>query len=119
MRSSSNLDENHSTQELRRSKRPKNITNFGLDFITAFLIEDDPKTYQEAMKSVDATFWKDAIHSELESIVANHTWELVELLRGCKTIGCKWVFKKKLKANGTIDKFKARLVAKSILKKKG
>ena len=119
VRSSLNLDESPSTQELRCSKRPKNGTNFGLDFITTFLIEDDPKTYQEAMISIDATFWKDAIHSELESIVANHTWELVELLRGCKTIGCKWVFKKKLKANGTIDKFKARLMAKRYTKKEG
>ena len=119
MRSSSNLDENHSTQELRRSKRPKNGTNFGPDFITTFLIEDEPKTYQEAMKSVDATFWKDAIHSELESIMANHTWELVEFPRGCKTIGCKWVFKKKLKADRSIDKFKARLVAKGYTQKEG
>ena len=61
----------------------------GLTLSLLFLIEDDPKTYQEAMKLVDATFWKDAIHSELESIMANHTWELVELPRGCKTIGCK------------------------------
>ena len=45
VRSSSDLDESHSTQELRHSKRPKNRTNFGPDFITAFLIEDDPKTY--------------------------------------------------------------------------
>ena len=45
VRSSSNLDESHSTQELRHSKRPKNRTNFGPDFIIAFLIEDDPKTY--------------------------------------------------------------------------
>ena len=119
VRSGSNLDENHSTQELRRSKRPRNGTNFGLDFIIAFLIEDNPKTYQDAIKSVDATFWKDAIHSELESIMANHTWELVELPRGCKTIGCKWVFKKKLKADGSIDKFKSRLVAKWYTQKEG
>ena len=91
----------------------------GLTLSLLFLIEDDPKTYQEAMKSVDATFWKDAIHSELESIVANHTWELVVLPRGCKTIGCKLVFKKKLKANGTIEKFKARLVAKGYTQKEG
>jgi hypothetical protein len=37
------------TQELRRSKRSRTETGFGLDFITAFLSEDDPKTYQEAM----------------------------------------------------------------------
>uniref|UniRef100_A0A2N9HRF5 Uncharacterized protein n=1 Tax=Fagus sylvatica TaxID=28930 RepID=A0A2N9HRF5_FAGSY len=107
------------TQELRRSKRSRTETGFGLDFIIAFLSEDDPKTYQEAMKSIDASFWKDAINSELESIMANHTWELVDLPRGCKPIGCKWVFKKKLKADGSIDKFKARLVAKGYTQKEG
>ena len=56
VRSSSNLDESHSMQEIRRSKRSKNGANFGPDFITTFLIKDDLKTYQEAMKSVDATF---------------------------------------------------------------
>ena len=119
VRLSSNLDESHSTQELRRSKRPKNGTNFGPNFITTFLIEDDPKTYQQAMKLVGATFWKDAIHSELESIMANHPRELVELPRGCKAIGCERVFKKKLKADGSIDKFKTRLVAKGYTQKEG
>ena len=89
VRPSSNLDVSHSAQQLRCSKRRTNGTNFGPDFITAFLIEDDPKTYQEAMKLVAATFWKDAIHNKLESIMANHTRELVELPRGCKPIGCK------------------------------
>ena len=107
------------TQELRRSKRSRTETGFGLDFITAFLSKDDPKTYQEAMKSIDASFWKDAINSELESIMANHTWELVDLPRECKPIGCKWIFKKKLKVDGSIDKFKARLVAKGYTKKEG
>ena len=71
------------------------------------------------MKSIDASFWKDAINSELESIMANHTWELVDLPRGCMPIGCKWVFKKKLKVDGSIDKFKARLVAKGYTQKEG
>jgi hypothetical protein len=44
VRSISTLDESHSTQELRRSKRPKIGTNFGPDFVTAFLTEDDPMT---------------------------------------------------------------------------
>ena len=44
--------------------------------------------------------------------MSNHTWELVELPPKVKSIGCKWVFKRKLKLDGTIDKFKACLVAK-------
>jgi hypothetical protein len=31
---------------------------------------------------------------------------------GCKPVGCKWIFKKKLKPDGIIDKYKARLVSK-------
>ena len=42
----------------------------------------------------------------------NRTWELVNLPLGNKPIGCKWIFKRKLRIDGTIDKYKTRLVAK-------
>ena len=53
----------------------------------------------------------------MESLISNRTWKLVDLPSGCKTIGCKWVLRKKLKLDGSIDKFKARLVAKSFKQK--
>jgi hypothetical protein len=104
--------------EVRHSKRMRKPTNFGSDFYT-FLIENDPVSFQEAMSSQDAAFWREAINDEIESIMSNHVWKLVDLPVGCKTIGCKWIFKKKLKADGTIDKFKARLVAKGFKQKEG
>ncbi|GKA39172.1 zinc finger, CCHC-type containing protein [Tanacetum coccineum] len=54
--------------------------------------------------------WKEAITSEIDSILQNHTWELVDLPPGCKPLGYKWIFKKKMKADDIIDKYKARLV---------
>ncbi len=45
-------------------------------------------------------------------IEKNDTWELINLPQGQKSIGIKWVFKTKLKANGEVDKYKARLVVK-------
>ena len=42
----------------------------------------------------------------------NHTWELVELPKGCKPLGSKWIFKRKMKAYGSIHKYKARFVIK-------
>ena len=41
------------------------------------------------MKSIDAPFWLEAINSELDSIMSNYTWELVELPPKVKPIGCK------------------------------
>ena len=80
-------DDNEET-ELRRSKRVRKGTDFGKDFFT-FLVGDDPLTYKEAISSPDVPFWKEAINNELESILSNHTWELVDLLPGAKPIGCK------------------------------
>jgi hypothetical protein len=42
----------------------------------------------------------------------SHTWELVDLSSRSKSLGHKWIFKRKIKVDGTIDKFKARFVVK-------
>ena len=109
--------------ELRRSKRPRKATSFGPDYLT-FLSEDlssegEPQTYKGAMSTPEAPFWKEAVQNEIDSIMQNHTWTLSDLPKGSKAIGCKWVFKRKLKADGTIDKYKARLVAKGYRQKEG
>ncbi|GJR85872.1 zinc finger, CCHC-type containing protein [Tanacetum coccineum] len=70
-----------------------------------YSIEEDPRTYNEAMQSCDAAFWKEAIDDEIGYIMENNTWVLSDL-----PLGCKWIFKRKIKVDGTIDKFKARLV---------
>ena len=71
------------------------------------------------MKSQDARFWEEAINDEMDSIMENKTWKLVDLPPGSKPIGCKWIFKKKMKVDGTIEKFKARLVARGFTQKEG
>ena len=119
------------TTEPRRSKRIRTETYFGPDFVTAFLVEtfynldidviteelvsiflikEDPKAYQEAVKSIDAIFWREDIKSEIDCLKSNKTWELTNLPKGSRPISSKWIFKKKLKFDGSIDKYKARLV---------
>jgi len=44
---------------------------------------------------------------------------LVDLPAGCKTVGCKWVFKTKCNANGEVERYKARLVAKGYNQREG
>ncbi|KAK1627737.1 hypothetical protein QYE76_002052 [Lolium multiflorum] len=92
-----------------RSKRQRTAKSFGNDFIV-YLVDDTPLPFQK-LSHLDADYWKEAVQSEMDSILANGTWELTER-PGCKPVGCKWVFKKKLRADGTIEKYKARLVPK-------
>ncbi|GJS85558.1 zinc finger, CCHC-type containing protein [Tanacetum coccineum] len=56
---------------------------------------------------------------EIGSIMENNTWVLSDLPPGCKPLGCKWIFKRKMKVDGTIDKFKARLVIQGFRQKEG
>jgi hypothetical protein len=54
-----------------------------------------------------------AIKEEIKMIKKNKTWELVGWLENKEVIGVKWVYKTKLNSNGSIQKYKERLVAKS------
>jgi hypothetical protein len=49
---------------------------------------------------------------EMEALDKNEAWDLVEFLNGRNPIGSKWVFKKKLNAEGKVEKYKDRLVPK-------
>ncbi|CAM8902544.1 unnamed protein product [Rhodiola kirilowii] len=74
---------------------------------------------QQEEVSEEGPSWKEAIKSELDSILQNHAWELVDLPQGCKSLDSKWIFTKKMKVDGTIEKHKARLVIKGYRQKEG
>ncbi|GJY82139.1 zinc finger, CCHC-type containing protein, partial [Tanacetum coccineum] len=113
--------------ELRKSKRNRTPKDFGPEFQLyliegtrdevsdqhsyCFNVKDDPKTFDEAMKSQDVAFWKEAINDEMDSIMGNHTWVLADLPPGCKPLCCKWIFKRKLKVDETIENTIRLLIA--------
>ena len=59
------------------------------------------------------------MQEELNSMRKNNVWELVKLPYNQKSIGSKWIFKRKLNATGQVDKYKARLVAKGFTQMEG
>lgn len=52
------------------------------------------------------------MQDEYDALIKNGTLELIDPPLGCKPIGCKWIFRNKYKADDTLEKHKARLVAK-------
>ncbi|GJY53568.1 ribonuclease H-like domain-containing protein [Tanacetum coccineum] len=55
----------------------------------------------------------------METLNRNQTWEITDLPKGKRPIGCKWIYKIKYKSNGEIERYKARLVAKGFSQREG
>ena len=81
---------------------------------------NEPRNYSEAVTCAESSQWSIAMIEEIESLHKNQTWDLVKLPKDKKTVGCKWIFKKKEGIPGVEDaRYKARLVAKGYSQKKG
>ncbi|KAJ9539359.1 hypothetical protein OSB04_032092 [Centaurea solstitialis] len=80
------------------------------------LSNHEPTSYKEASSNPD---WQKAMQEELQALDKAHTWEFVPLPPSKSRIGSKRVFKIKTKFDGSIDRYKARLVAKDFNKEYG
>jgi len=76
-------------------------------FIVAIDTAQDPVTFAEVVKEQK---WCDAMNLELQALKDNDTWTITELPPGRRAIGCQWLFKTKYKADGSVERYKARLV---------
>ncbi|WKA11938.1 hypothetical protein VitviT2T_029385 [Vitis vinifera] len=75
-----------------------------------------PQNIQEAFKYPK---WKATVDEEVRALEKNGTWEITDLPRCKKPVGCKWIFTVKYKADGNVDRYKARLVAKGFTQSYG
>ena len=75
-------------ETLGRGKRQRTAKTFGDDFFV-YLVDDTPTSISEAYASPEADYWKDAVRSEMDSIMANGIWEITERPYGCNPLGCK------------------------------
>jgi hypothetical protein len=99
-----------STRERRQPEMyspPDFYSNFALS-----ITDDDLRTVGQAVNSDDSKLWKKAMVEEMDALDKNEAWDTVELPAGRKSVGSKWLFKKKFNVEGKVEKYKARLVEK-------
>ncbi|KAL2924831.1 Retrovirus-related Pol polyprotein from transposon TNT 1-94 [Bienertia sinuspersici] len=77
-------------------------------FLSTLINDQDPVKYEEAVKHSQ---WVKAMNEEIEALERNNTWKLTPLPPGKKAIGCKWLYRTKYNADGTLERHKARVVA--------
>ena len=79
----------------------------------------EPRSYTEALKSPEAEQWSVAMQEEFTALLANNTWTLVPRPEGAHVIPTMWTYKLKKNPDGSIARYKARLVARGDKQKKG
>lgn len=101
------VDEPPQLQRSTRARKPNSR------YVNTSLAETDdvlePSSYEEACQNRE---WQMAMNEEISALKANQTWDLVPKPEEVKPISCRWVYKLKTRADGSIERYKARLVAR-------
>ena len=79
------------------------------DAVTADI--NEPSNISEAWKGEHSVYWKEETDCEYDSLLRNDTWDFVPLPKGKNVVGSRWVSKLKHNSDGSIERYKARLVA--------
>ena len=75
------------------------------------LVDQEPTSYEEAAQKKE---WVEAMTKEYQSIMKNDVWDIVSKLENKSVVSLKWIYKIKHATDGSIEKYKARFVARGI-----
>jgi len=79
--------------EPQRGKKSRIVKEYGPDYMD-YTLKEDPLSLKEAISSLDAELWQEAINDEMDSLESNETWHLVDLPPSYKTISCIRILEK-------------------------
>lgn len=85
-------------------------------FLASIIAGTEPTTFRDAVAYKE---WREAMQKEIDALEKNKTWTVTTLPPGKKAIGCKWIYKLKYHADGTLERHKARLVVLGNNQKEG
>nr|GEU57310.1 retrovirus-related Pol polyprotein from transposon TNT 1-94 [Tanacetum cinerariifolium] len=95
---------------------PTLSSQFFFCFLSTLVNQQDPKGFEEAVKDPG---WCDVMNAELRALEENETWELADLPPNKKAIGNHWIYKTKLKSDGSVERKKSKLVVQGNRQMKG
>jgi hypothetical protein len=101
-------------QAVRESKPPERFCSY-LAMVSS-IRESEPSTFEEA---VDREVWRDAMMEECNSIMKNDVWEVIPRPEEKSVVTSKWLYKIKYDYDGSIEKYKARFVARGFSQVEG
>lgn len=104
---------------LRTHSKPKYLEDYVCSSANSPLLSESTQFTSTDLLLHKPQFYQQAVHNpicqefmtkEFQALKANHTWDIVPLPPKKQVIPCKWVYKIKQKSNGTIERYKARLI---------
>ena len=99
-----------------RPRKPVNYTYMGL---MKDVFDEEPKSLEEAKRSPLWNEWKKATEEEMNALLENKTWEICNLPCNRKALGSRFLYKAKRLPDGSVERYKARLVVQGFLQKEG
>lgn len=101
---------------LTRSHNNIHKPNTKFNYVAHKSVPNVPTTYHQAQK---ISHWRKAMEDEFDALIKNKTWDLVPPNPTKNVVDCRWLFRIKHKPDGTVDRYKARLVIKGFTQRPG
>lgn len=112
----SNQSISHSLHHIEQYVSYNNLSPSHRNFVLNVSSHFELQFFHQAVK---IPHWRDAMKLELEAMVLNQTSSIVPLPPGKHLVGCRWIYKNKYKADGSLERHKARLVVKGYTQQEG